>query len=397
MIREEKLLMWTEGLPLDAKALEQARQTASMPFVWPHLALMPDYHYGLGATVGSVVPTLGVVIPGAVGVDIGCGMQAVQTNLTKDQIDPEGLYERISAAIPHGRTCDGQEGDVGAWKEVPEEVRVSWSTLSRPEFFFNRHPRLVHPFAERQLGTLGTGNHFIEVSLDENDRVWAVLHSGSRGPGARIGSYFVKLAKELMKRFHITLPNPDLAYLPEGEPLFDEYWAAVCWAQRYAKANRALMMDRVLKALGDPQTPQYIDCHHNYVARERHFGKDLLITRKGAVSAQLGEWGIIPGSMGARTFITQGMGDRASICSSSHGAGRIMSRTEAEKSFTVADHIRDTEGIVCDKTAAVLDETPKAYKNIDAVMAAQADLVEVVHTLRQVVSVKGGKDPEARR
>lgn len=393
-MEHEKIRTWTDGLPVDEKAMAQVRNTAALPFVWPHVALMADYHFGLGATVGSVVPTIGAIVPAAVGVDIGCGMSSVLTDLTADDINPRDLYEKISAAIPHGRTNNGQAGDVGAWKDAPGDVHDAWGKLDVDLDLVDRHLKLQHPFAEQQLGTLGTGNHFIEVSLDEQHRVWAVLHSGSRGPGNRIGTYFIGKAKEAMKRWHITLPDPDLAYLPEGEQLFNDYWATVQWAQRYAKTNRALMMDRVLEAIGDPTAIQEIDCHHNYVACERHFGKDLFVTRKGAVSAKLGEWSIIPGSMGAKTFIVQGKGNRESLTSCSHGAGRAMSRTAARKTFTVADHVKATEGVVCDKSAGVLDETPGAYKDIDAVMKAQEDLVEVVHTLRQVVSVKG--EGEAR-
>lgn len=302
-MQEGKICTWTEGLPVDEKAMQQVRNTASLPFVWPHVALMADYHFGLGATVGSVVPTLGAVIPAAVGVDIGCGMQAVLTNLTADDINPTELFATISAAVPHGRSNNGQAGDKGAWTQVPADVRAAWANLGPGPGVESRHPKLCHPFALRQLGTLGTGNHFIEVSLDEDQRVWAVLHSGSRGPGNRIGTYFIGKAKEAMKRWHITLPDPDLAYLPEGEPLFDDYWAAVQWAQKYAKVNRALMMERVLEVLGGPTVYESIDCHHNYVARERHFGKDLLVTRKGAVSAKLGEWGIIPGCFAAGTRV----------------------------------------------------------------------------------------------
>ena len=387
-----KIRTWTEGLPVDEKAMAQVRNTAALPFVWPHVALMADYHFGLGATVGSVVPTIGAIMPAAVGVDIGCSMSAVCTEMTKaDLPELEGLRVRVGLAVPHGRSHNGWKGDVGAWAKVPEGVAEAWdATLLVNARCFASRPGLTHPFAREQLGTLGTGNHFIEVSLDEHDRVWAVVHSGSRGPGNRIGTTFIKLAKEAMKRWHITLPDPDLAYLPQGEPLFDEYWAAVQWAQRYAEVSHQIMMLAVLKSLGNPETIEEIYCRHNYVARERHFGKDLFVTRKGACSAREGEWIIVPGSMGAKTYIVQGKGNRESLTSCSHGAGRAMSRTAARKTFTVEDHVKATEGVVCDKSAGVLDETPGAYKNIDAVMKAQEDLVTVRHTLRQVVSVKGG-------
>jgi tRNA-splicing ligase RtcB len=380
--------LWVDGVPVEPAAMEQLKNTAALPFVWPHLAVMPDCQFGMGATVGSVVPTLGCIIPAAVGVDIGCGMSAVLTDLK--EVDAQKAFKAISAAVPHGRSHDGQEGDKGAWHPAPENVHSAWvQLLEGYHVVVDRHPRLDHPFHLPQLGTLGTGNHFIEVSLDEDHRVWVVLHSGSRGPGNRIGTYFIKLAKEAMEKWHIKLVDPNLAYLPQGESLFTDYLAAVHWAQRYAKTNRQLMMDAVLDALGAPTTMDSIDCHHNYVAQERHFGKDLFVTRKGAVSAKLGEWGIIPGSMGAKSFIVKGKGNRESLTSCSHGAGRAMSRTRALKEFTVADHAKATEGVVCRKDAEVLDETPGAYKSIDAVMAAQTDLVEVVHTLKQVVSVKG--------
>ncbi|MFA5943164.1 MAG: RtcB family protein [Candidatus Thermoplasmatota archaeon] len=381
------ILAWTEGVQVEPAAMEQLRNVAGLSFVWPHIAAMPDVHFGMGATVGSVVPTLDVIIPAAVGVDIGCGMQAVLTDMRKVDLPPlNALFDDIGARIPHGRSDNGQAKDVGAWRDAPEDVACEFAKLGDEP--------VDHPFALAQLGTLGTGNHFIEVSLDEMDRVWAVLHSGSRGPGNKVGTSYIKAAKEAMKRWRIELADPNLAYLPRGEPLFGQYLGAVNWAQKYAKANRRLMMARVLAALGNPKRVQEIDCHHNYVAEERHFGKTLFVTRKGAVSAKVGEWGIIPGSMGARSFIVQGKGNQSSLTSCSHGAGRAMSRTAARKRFTVADHIAATEGIVCDKSAGVLDETPGAYKDIDAVMAAQVDLVEIRHTLCQVVSVKGGEGEE---
>lgn len=303
----------------------------------------------------------------------------------------------IESAVPHGRTDNGGPRDRGAWGDLPAaqatvwkgELEAGWERVSEA------HPRLRRGTTANHLGTLGTGNHFIEVCLDEADNVWFMLHSGSRGVGNRIGTYFISLAKEDMKKWMITLPDADLAYLPEGTEHFGAYVAAVGWAQKFARTNRELMMDAVVAAvtreLGRPFASGQlaVNCHHNYVQRETHMGKDVWLTRKGAVRAGEGEYGIIPGSMGARSFIVKGKGNIESFMSCSHGAGRAMSRAEAKRRFTVADHVRATEGVECRKDAEVIDETPMAYKDIDAVMAAQADLVDIAHTLRQVVCVKG--------
>jgi tRNA-splicing ligase RtcB len=365
---------------------------------------MPDVHFGKGATVGSVIPCKGAIVPAAVGVDIGCGMMAVQTSLTSHQLpeDLSGLRSAIEAAVPHGRTNDGRKGDRGAWGDIPEDVEKTWATaLHRNKPLADGHAAIVarHPKIGRannvvHLGTLGTGNHFIEICLDEADRVWVMLHSGSRGIGNRIGSYFIARAKREMERWFIHLPDKDLSYLAEGSEHFYDYIKAVGWAQDYARANRQIMMDRVLtvmeKRFRDFAVGEVaVNCHHNYVANEKHFGAEVWVTRKGAVRAGAGELGIIPGSMGAKSFIVRGKGNKESFCSCSHGAGRAMSRTEAKRRFTLKDHARATKGVECRKDAEVIDETPMAYKDIDAVMAAQADLVEVVHTLKQIVCVKG--------
>jgi tRNA-splicing ligase RtcB len=390
---------WTRGVPVEAAAVEQVRRVASLPFVYKWVAVMPDVHVGIGATVGSVIPTTGAIIPAGVGVDIGCGMTAVRTTLAARDLpdDLRPVRTAIERAVPHGRTDHGGRSDRGAWHDPPPAVTDAWTRLrSGYEAIVARHPTLDRGSHVQHLGTLGTGNHFIEVCLDEADRVWCMLHSGSRGVGNRIGRYFIELAKEDVRRAHGALPDQDLAYLREGTTHFEEYVGAVRWAQRFAATNRALMMGRVLDAVRRvPGLPPFetdagvIDCHHNYVAEERHFGRDVLVTRKGAVRAGAGDLGIIPGSMGARSFIVRGKGNRESFESCSHGAGRVMSRTEARKRFTLADHAAATSAVECRKDAAVIDETPMAYKSIDAVMAAQADLVDVVHTLRQVVCVKG--------
>ncbi|MEA2695876.1 MAG: hypothetical protein QOI66_147 [Myxococcales bacterium] len=390
---------WTVGVPFEDEARAQLERMARLPILHSHVAVMPDVHLGKGATVGSVIATKGAIIPAAVGVDIGCGMMAVSTSLRASEL-PDNLHRvrtAIEAAVPHGRTDNGRANDRGAWHNIPNASGDAWRTL-RPGYdaIIAKHPRLDRGSHVQHLGTLGTGNHFIEVCLDEAEQVWLMLHSGSRGVGNRIGMHFIELAKEDLRRQGIGLPDQDLAYLREGSVHFDDYVDAVHWAQEYARLNRELMMEQVLTALrSGNQLPPFqarleaVNCHHNYVARETHFGDDVLVTRKGAVRAGRGELGIIPGSMGARSFIVRGLGNPDSFESCSHGAGRAMSRGEARRRFTVADHAAATAGIECRKDADVIDETPMAYKPIDAVMHAQRDLVEVVHTLRQVVCVKG--------
>ena len=390
---------WTRGVPVEDGAIRQLEAVARMPFVFHHVAAMPDVHVGIGATVGTVVATQGAVIPAAVGVDIGCGMMAARTTLTASDLpdDLRPIRNAIERAVPVGRTNDGGRNDRGAWKDAPNDVDDAWARLE-PGFkqITERYPRLERSNTRVHLGTLGTGNHFIELCLDEDQRVWVMLHSGSRGVGNAIGSTFIELAKQDMLRLDVKLPEKDLAYLREGSRAFDDYVHAVGWAQDFARTNRELMMAHVLYALAHARKlPRFtsgdvaVNCHHNYVARETHFGADVLVTRKGAVRAGAGDLGIIPGSMGAKSFIVRGKGSPESFCSCSHGAGRKMSRTEAKRRFTVDDHMKDTAGVECRKDKDVIDETPRAYKDIDAVMAAQADLVEIVHTLKQVVCVKG--------
>ncbi len=387
---------WTRGVPVEPGALRQLANVASMPFIHRWVAAMPDAHIGRGATIGSVIPTIGAVIPAAVGVDLGCGMIAVRTSLRAEDL-PENLKtlrSQIEAAVPHGRT---RGRDKGRWHDLPAEVASAWAELQpRHQVIVDKHRAIKNANSVNHLGTLGGGNHFIELCIDTEDHVWAMLHSGSRGVGNRIGSHFIRLAREEMKRWFINLPDQDLAYLSEGSEYFDDYIEAISWAQDFARSSRELMMRAVLGVLHrSDELPEFqhgdmaVNCHHNYVAREHHYGEDVLVTRKGAVRAGLGELGIIPGSMGARSYIVRGKGNPESFCSCSHGAGRVMSRTEAKRRFTVEDHAKATAGIECRKDAAVIDETPAAYKSIEAVMAAQSDLVEVVHTLRQVLCVKG--------
>lgn len=390
---------WTKGVPFEDAAIAQLNNIAQMSLVHSHIAVMPDVHMGKGATIGSVIPSVDAVIPAAVGVDIGCGMVATKTTLTASQL-PDNLAairHAFEAAVPHGRTGRGRGArDRGAWHNIPDVVAGEWQKLEkRFEKICAKHPAIKNSNHVNHLGTMGTGNHFLELCLDENNAVWIMLHSGSRGVGNRIGTYFIELAKKEMERHQIDLPDMDLAYLKEGSEYFDDYVEAVEWAQDFAAKNREIMMFNAIKALKKQipiafETAELaVNCHHNYISREHHFGKDCFVTRKGAVRAQKGEMGIIPGSMGARSFIVRGLGNPDSFNSCSHGAGRVMSRTKAKKVFNIQDQIAATQGVECRKDAAVIDEIPHAYKDIEKVMAAQQDLVEVVHTLKQIVCVKG--------
>ena len=387
--------VWTPDLEPEAR--RQLENVARLPIVHGHVAAMPDVHAGIGATVGSVIPTRGAVIPAAVGVDIGCGMNAVKLSLGAKDL-PESLARirgAIEGAVPTGFDLHGAAAGRGGSREGAAK-RLERG-LAR---IVERNPKIgtmQKDFREtwvRQMGTLGGGNHFIELCLDEEGAAWVMLHSGSRGIGNVIGRYFIERARREMERQDAKLPDRDLAWLAEGTPAFEEYVEAVHWAQDYAIENRREMMRTVLGAI-EPHLPPFrvvgeaINCHHNYVSRETHFGEDVYVTRKGAIRAREGELGIIPGSMGARSFIVRGKGNAQSLCSCAHGAGRLMSRGEAKRRFTPADLERQTAGIECRKDAGVIDEIPGAYKPIDEVMARQSDLVEVVHTLRQVLCVKG--------
>lgn len=390
--------MWTQGVPVDEPSKQQLLKTAKMPFIYKWMAVMPDVHLGIGATIGSVIPTKGAIIPAAVGVDIGCGMMAARTSLTASDLPDHllGLRSELERLIPHGMTKTRGQRDRGSWHTPPELIDQAWAELVADfELICTKHPRLQKTNNRTQLGTLGTGNHFVEICLDEHDQVWVMLHSGSRGVGNAIGNYFIELARQDMQKYFINLPDKDLAYLVKGTEHFDDYWFAVGWAQRFAMKNRELMMQAAMNALRQiihkpfNAKVEAVNCHHNYVDKEQHYGEEVMVTRKGAVRARLGEYGIIPGSMGAKSFIVRGLGNQESFCSCSHGAGRVFSRTEAKKRFSVADQIAQTEGVECRKDAAVIDEIPAAYKPIEAVMQAQQDLVEIVYTLRQVVCVKG--------
>jgi tRNA-splicing ligase RtcB len=367
-------------------AREQLINVSQLPFIHHHVAAMPDVHYGIGATVGSVIPTDGAVIPAAVGVDIGCGMNAVRLSLNASDL-PENLSRirtEIERAVPVGRTGHRP----GAWCE--DGLRKVGGGIKCIQ---DKYPHIQADW-QGQMGSLGGGNHFIELCLDENQGLWIMLHSGSRGIGNRIGSFFIELAKKDMARWFIHLPDQNLAYFPEGSEHFDDYMQAVGWAQDYALENRRQMMRLMVEALRRQLpafeiTQEAINCHHNYVARENHYGKNAWITRKGAIRAREGDLGIIPGSMGARSYIVRGKGNPESFCSCAHGAGRMMSRGEARRRFTLQDLAAQTQGVECRKDEGVIDEIPGAYKDIDSVMANQTDLVEVVHTLKQVLTVKG--------
>lgn len=382
--------IWTEDV--DSRALDQLANVSTMPFIHHHVAAMPDVHAGLGATVGSVIPTHKAIVPAAVGVDIGCGMAATQLSLSANDL-PESLRKvrkAIEERVPVGFDMHGAD------RVRKRGVRRLYD---RFEQLLERTPALLKMQRkpdtwQRQLGTLGGGNHFIEVCLDEADRVWVMLHSGSRGTGNKIGQLYIARARKEMERLDVRLPDRDLAYLEEGTQSFDDYVMALDWAQDYAAENRVQMLELVLDALREtlPRfevTEHAVNCHHNYVAKETHFGAEVFVTRKGAIRAGAGELGIIPGSMGAKSFIVRGKGNAESFESCSHGAGRRMSRTQAKKQFNTDDLLAQTEGVECRKDKGVVDEIPGAYKDIDQVMANQEDLVEVVHTLKQVVCVKG--------
>ena len=381
--------IWTDDI--DPAALAQLKNVSTLPFVHAHgVVAMPDVHVGIGATVGSVIATDHAVIPAAVGVDIGCGINAVRLSLHASDL-PDNL-----APIRHQIERDVPLGMGPAGSHKPKNRPAFDPDLAkRLQLIMAKHPGLEKNNAQSQIGTLGSGNHFIEICLDQNDAVWVMLHSGSRGIGYLIGRYFIEKAKKRMESFGIQLPDNDLAYLPDDSDDFKDYVEAVQWAQDYAFENRRVMMKKTIAALRRhikkpvEITQEAINCHHNYVEQETHFGRQLCVTRKGAIRARDGDLGVIPGSMGQRSYIVRGKGNLDSYCSCAHGAGRKFSRTAARKQFSVDDLRAQTEGVECRKDSAVLDELPAAYKDIDEVMANQTDLVEVLHTLKQVVCVKG--------
>lgn len=377
-----RLLSWAPDI--EPQALEQAERSSRLPFIDGHVALMPDAHWGMGATVGSVIPTRGAIIPAAVGVDIGCGMIASRLNISSTALpdDLTGLHGAIAAAVPAGV---GQGHDIGRALE-PHSRSAAWQKWGET----------LEQTAAKQLGSLGSGNHFVEVCLDESDAVWVVLHSGSRGVGNKLAGVHIDIAKGLMRQWFINLDDPDLAYLVQGTAEFRDYIADMTWAQHYAMENRRLMMSATLRAfesfLGASLSPpcETINCHHNFTQMEHHHGRDVWLTRKGAIKAATGDRGVIPGSMGTRSYIVTGLGNAASYCSCSHGAGRRLGRKEARRQLTAESLTEAMSGIAWNADAdALLDEHPDAYKDIDAVMEHQRDLVTIDHTLHQILNYKG--------
>lgn len=378
---------------IEQMAMTQLKNVAQLPIIHSHIAAMPDVHAGVGATVGSVIPTRNAIIPAAVGVDIGCGMSAVRLSLRSAQL-PDNLgpmRAAIERAVPVG---------LSAHKTVSVRTSACKKLAHGVDWLFAKHPEILkmmknpHVLWTKQMATLGGGNHFIEVCIDDEKQVWIMLHSGSRGIGNAIGNYFIRQAKRDMSRHIANLPDKDLAYFSEGSQLFDDYYFALQWAQEYARVNREEMMKLVLRAI-QPFLPGFIlereaiNCHHNYVSKEHHYGQDVFVTRKGAIRARQGELGIIPGSMGAKSYIVSGKGEEESFCSCAHGAGRTMSRTAARRKFTKTDLIEQTKGVECRKDKAIIDEIPSAYKDIDRVMENQKDLVNIEFILKQVLCVKG--------
>jgi tRNA-splicing ligase RtcB (3'-phosphate/5'-hydroxy nucleic acid ligase) len=395
------VFLWNKGVKFEEAAINQLVNLSRLPFVFHHVAAMPDCHFGIGSTVGSVFATKGAVCPASVGVDIGCGMLAIKTNLKVEQLPTEirpRLRQAIEQAVPMGRTNNGRGGDRGAWGTIPARSKYEWETrlADKFEYVCEHVPEIRKSNNLNHLGTLGTGNHFIEIQHDTEDNIWIMLHSGSRGVGNKIGTTYINKAKDAMKTWRIQIPDPDLAYLPFGTDIYDHYIYALHWAQDFALINREIMFSNVLEAfqeivpeLEDIHENQIINTHHNYASFENHYGENVLVTRKGAIRAREGDTGIIPGSMGARSYIVRGLGSQESFHSCSHGAGRAMSRNEAKRRFSVEDHARATEGVECDKTADTIDETPAAYKSIDAVIEAERDLVTPIVTLKQLICCKG--------
>ena len=383
------VLSWLPAEQIEDSAMQQIENLSGMPFIFRHVAVMPDCHFGMGATVGSVIPTHRAIIPAAVGVDIGCGMIAVKTPLQRADL-PDDLAD-IRKAVEHQVPLSAGHYNRSIKKTAKpriEQLEAKAAELERLDFY----DKLGKNW-RKQLGSLGSGNHFIEIVLDEDGYAWAFLHSGSRGIGNRIATHHIGIAKKLMEKWYINLPDPDLAYLVQDTPEFDHYLADLDWAQEFALLNREEMMERIIRILqyrcGDFEEVERIQCHHNFTKREHHFGQNILVSRKGAIEAREGQLGLIPGSMGTRSYVVRGKGNAASFNTAPHGAGRRMSRSQARKAFTMDDFDRDMVGIEVNRSEAFLDELPGAYKDVDLVMEQSADLVEVVHTFRQIVNVKG--------
>ena len=383
------VLSWLPAEQIEESAMRQIENLSQMPFIYKHVAVMPDCHFGLGATVGSVIPTVRAIIPAAVGVDIGCGMIAVKTPLKREDLpdDLSHIRRAIESQIPLSAGHYNRSVKKTARPRI-EQLEAKAAELGRLDFYDNLSKNW-----RNQLGSLGSGNHFIEIVLDEEDHAWAFLHSGSRGIGNRIATHHIAIAKQLMEKWYINLPDADLSYLVEDTPEFDNYMTDLDWAQEFALLNREEMMERIVKILqhrcGDFEEVERIQCHHNFTKREHHFGKNILVSRKGAIEARDGQLGLIPGSMGTRSYVVRGKGNAGSFNTAPHGAGRRLSRNRARKSFTMDDFDRDMVGIEVNRSQAFLDELPGAYKDIDLVMEQSADLVEILHTFRQIVNVKG--------
>ena len=383
------ILSWLPAEQIEDSAMQQIENLSRLPFIFKHVAVMPDCHFGMGATVGSVIPTNRAIIPAAVGVDIGCGMIAAKTPLKRADL-PDDLAD-IRKAVEHQVPLSAGHYNRSVKKTAKpriEQLEAKAAELDRLDFYDK-----IDKNWRKQLGSLGSGNHFIEIVLDEEDYAWAFLHSGSRGVGNRLASHHIKIAKALMEKWYVNLPDPDLAYLVQDTPEFDDYLVDLDWAQEFALLNREEMMERIIRLLqyrcGDFEEVERIQCHHNFTKREHHFGQNILVSRKGAIEAREGQLGLIPGSMGTRSYVVRGKGNAASFNTAPHGAGRRLSRNKARSSFTMDDFDRDMAGIEVNRSEAFLDELPGAYKDIDLVMEQSADLVEILHTFRQIVNVKG--------
>ena len=386
---DENTLSWLPEEQIEEGARKQISNLSELPFIFKHVAVMPDCHFGLGATVGSCIPTQGAIIPAAVGVDIGCGMIAVRTPFTRADL-PDDLSE-IRKAIEHQIPLSAGRYNGSVKKTARpriEQLEARAEETGRLEFYNQRDKNW-----RRQLGSLGSGNHFIELTLDEEGRVWTFLHSGSRGIGNKLAEWHIRKARQLMEKWFIGLPDKDLAYLVQDTEEFNDYLTDLYWAQEFALLNRAEMTERILRILahrlGDFEEQERIECHHNFTQWENHFGQDILVSRKGAIEAREGQMGLIPGSMGTRSYVVRGKGNGSSFNTAPHGAGRRLSRGGARRAFTMDDFDRDMQGIEVRRSEAFLDELPGAYKDIDLVMEQSKDLVEVVHEFRQILNVKG--------
>lgn len=399
------LKIWNKKVPIEEGAIDQLLDALKLPFVKPYIAIMPDCHAGKGSSVGSVIPCENAIIPAAIGVDICCGMSAYRLNLTREDFinHEETIRNEMIRKVPAGRTNNGGKGDRGAWYNIPPNVQDKWNLFLKDGWdnILANIPGLLnnHTNGVNHLGTLGTGNHFLSLSTDEENKIWLIVHSGSRGIGARIGSHFIEVAQELCKKWFINIPNRDLAYLPAGTKEYEDYMKCMKWCDTFATNSRSIMLKNSFEVIEkilckDIDITEKINCHHNFVTKVCVHGNNLNVIRKGAVSALNGEKVIIPGAMGKKSFIAHGKGNTESFYSCSHGAGRLMSRAAARNNITLEDHKAETLGVFCDKDASIIDESPHAYKNVEDVMESQSDLVEIEHTLQEFINVKGKDDKD---